>query len=194
MSSKSIHVFANGKILFCLWLNSILFSTYLATNHIFFIHSSVDENLSCFHVLVIVNSAAVSIGILLGLLCYYFFVIISLSSPISLAIPGSFLLVHLLLRSCYSTELCPVPSLSYLTVYFFPFYNYGIIFHNICGSLTTPPSLSMVQILLLRSQIYIFNCPQDYPRSISNLTCPKLDWLFPKKNWYCSPITYYLYQ
>ena len=43
-----------------LWLSNIPLCIY---NHIFFIHSPVDGRLACFHVLAIVNSAAMNIWV-----------------------------------------------------------------------------------------------------------------------------------
>ena len=60
--SRSIHVAANGIICSFLWLSSIQLCVYIYIYHIFFIHSSVDGHLGCFHVLATVNSGSVNIG------------------------------------------------------------------------------------------------------------------------------------
>ena len=44
------------------WLNNIPL-LHMCTYHIFFIHSSVDRHLGCFHVLAIVNTDAINMGV-----------------------------------------------------------------------------------------------------------------------------------
>ena len=58
--STSIHVTANGIISF--FPKAELYSIIYMC-HIFFIHSSVDGQVGCFHVLAVVHSAAMNPGV-----------------------------------------------------------------------------------------------------------------------------------
>ena len=107
---RSIYVAANGNISLFLWLSSIPLCMCVCVyiyihghiHGIFFIYSSVDGHLGCFHTLTIVNKTALNIGVLVPFwMCCHFF---------QIYYPGVELLGHIYWVPGMSTKSPLLPS------------------------------------------------------------------------------------
>ena len=110
ISSKSIHIVANGRIslfygwvivhmfvcIYHIFIYHICIYIYINVYHIFFIHTSVDGHLGCFHILAIINNAAMSTGthVSFWINVFLFFIYIYIYIPRS-GISGSYVVLFL---------------------------------------------------------------------------------------------------
>ena len=72
--SRSTHIVENNKILY-LYISFFLWQSNIYVSNIFLNHSSIDRHVGCFHISVIVNKAAMNIGMHISfkLLVFIFF-------------------------------------------------------------------------------------------------------------------------
>src|SRR5574337_400651 len=67
MPSRFFHLVTNGRVSFFLWPNYIPLCVCIYIYHIFFIHSSISEHMSYFHVLPIVNNTGMNMEMQISL-------------------------------------------------------------------------------------------------------------------------------